>query len=519
MRRRFNFWIAPLSVAVLLAAALAARASEVSHARIVRLSYSQGAVEYREAAAPVDYAGPGEPAAPVWQKAIANIPIREGMSLATGDGRAEVEFESGAMAWISSNTILEFPQLALADGAKLSTLAVRQGTASFYLHTNKRDSFTVRAGEAEIQATGFARFRVDVFDDGASITVERGAVEVETAGRAQRVESRKTLSLHNGAPESTELIASPALDGWDRWVADRTSAVETARYDSSGYVDSRVGYGLADLGFYGGWMMLPGYGYVWQPWGVGAGWSPFFSGYWSNFGAFGPTWVSFEPWGWLPYHYGGWVLSPFYGWVWVPGGFTVWNPATVAWLTTPVGIGWVPLAPRDAPGRAPANLKHGVVTNTAFGMAAQLPNSMLAASSLSAVRVVGAWQNDVELARLSKEALAAARVRSASSPRSAVADAIASNWQPAAAEKMPAGPAPRLARAASFQGTVPRYYPPGGSFGGHAPTSHWGSADSSHAPHSASGASPAPSAPPAAAPQSSNATSAASGATRGSGKP
>ena len=489
MGRRTVPLIALLSIGVLTSNLPVARASEVSHARIVRLSYAQGAVEFSGADSADDSSVPGQPATAGWQKAIVNTPVREGMSLATGEGRAEVEFESGALAWISSNTVLEFPQLALADGAKLTQLVVRQGTASFEVKSGKHDSFFVRAGGAQILVPGSARFRVDVFGDGTSITVLRGAVEVDAGGKPQRVDSKSTLTLHNVSPDNFALSASPAKDGWDRWVADRGRAVENARYDSSAYMDSGVGYGMADLSFYGGWLTLPGYGYVWQPWGAGSGWFPFFSGYWNNFGPFGPTWISYEPWGWLPYHYGGWILSPFYGWVWAPGGFGAWSPATVAWLQTPVGIGWVPLAPKDAPGRAPANLAHGVVTNTATGMAAQLPNSMLAASSLSSVRVAGAWQNDPELARVSKQALAAVRASPPGSPRLAMAGAIASAWHPEAAERMPAGPAPRLARAASFQGTIPRYRPPTGISAGQSSPSRSGSGGWSPPAGSAMGSS------------------------------
>ena len=475
MQRRFLFPFALLSTALLLSNFSAARASEVSHARIVRLSYTQGAVTFHAAGVSGDATDEGDLASSGWQPAIVNTPIREGMSLGTGDGRAEVEFESGALVWISSSTVLEFPELSLADGVRLSELAVRQGTASFSFKSGKHDAFVIRVGQARIRVPGSVRLRVDVFDDGASIAVLHGAVDVETASKLQRVDSHTALTFHNDSPEQFQLSSRPALDGWDRWVAGRGDSVDTGRDESGSYLDSGVRYGAADLSYYGDWFALPGYGYAWQPWGAGFGWSPFFNGYWNNFGAFGPTWVSYEPWGWLPYHYGGWVFSPYYGWMWVPGRLGAWSPATVAWLRTSQGIGWVPRAPHDAPGRTPANLAHGIVSNTPAGMTLRLPNSMLAASAMSSVRVVGAWQNDAELAQLTRQAQMASRNQKAGGPRFAMADAIASAWRPGSAERMPAGPAPRIARSALYGGRVQVYHAPSGFAPGQSPAARWGS--------------------------------------------
>ena len=518
-RRRFpRGLLILLFPAALLLHPPAAGASEVSHARIVRLSYVQGSVGFREAGAAEDSTAAADPAGAGWQKAIANIPIREGMSLATDDGRAEVEFESGSVAWISSNTVLEFPQLALADGTRLTGLVVRQGTASFQMKAGRHDSFVIQAGHAQIRVPGSARFRVDVFDDGTSITSLGGSIDADAGGRLRRVSSKTTLSFRGDAAENLQVSHSPAPDGWDRWVADRSGALDAARFDSASYTGTGVAYGLADLSYYGDWVSLPGYGYGWQPWSVGAGWSPFLSGFWSNFGPLGPTWISYEPWGWLPYHYGGWVASPFYGWVWIPGNFQAWSPATVAWLRTPTGVGWVPLRPHEKSGPKLKNLAYGVVTNTPQGMAARSRNSPLASSSLSSVRVVGAWQNDAELARLTKEGQAVVRSQSVTTPRFTAANAAASAWRPGIAEKMPAGPAPRLAGAPSLHGTVPVYRPPAAFSAGHAPTTGWGHADSARSLGSPAGSSATHSgASIGAAPRSGSAGS--SGSSGGSGKP
>lgn len=93
---------------------------------------------------------------------------------------------------------------------------------------------------------------------------------------------------------------------------------------------------------YGNWILMPDYGYVWQPAEVGPDWRPYTNGRWV-WTDYGWTWVSYEPWGWATYHYGRWVFTDDYGWVWIPG--TVWASAWVTWYTGPEYIGWAPLPP------------------------------------------------------------------------------------------------------------------------------------------------------------------------------
>jgi len=455
-RRAFTFPAILFAVAC-LASVPATRAGEVSHARIVRLSYTLGDVQM------------SAEGASGWHKAIANTPLREGNSVETGDGRAEVEFELGAMAWMASNTVIEFPQLALDDGAKNTQLTVKQGTATFYVKPGKHDSFVVQAGGVMIAAPESSRFRVDVFEDGAAVSVLRGEVDVTARGASQRVNSPQTLALRDDLPGNGAVSASPRNDAWDRWVSDRYTSVDTARVRSTDYLNAPVGYGMADLGMYGGWVNVPGYGMGWQPYGVGLGWSPFYDGYWDGMGAFGPTWISYEPWGWLPYHYGGWMYSPIYGWVWGPaGGFGAWSPGTVFWRTTPTGIGWVPRGPNETLNGTPVNLAHGVVTNTTAGMQAGSGNTLLRGAAIAKAQMTGEWTGEAAVGRIGQPAQAPSLAGAAKGARSA--------------QHMPQGGAPRIASAGMLAGRVQVYRPSmpmsrsGGGFGSKAPAYSKGTA-------------------------------------------
>ena len=70
---------------------------------------------------------------------------------------------------------------------------------------------------------------------------------------------------------------------------------------------SREMIGYEDLDEYGTWRPAPGYGMVWYPRAVAAGWAPYRDGHWAWVEPWGWTWVDEAPWGFAPFHYGRWV--------------------------------------------------------------------------------------------------------------------------------------------------------------------------------------------------------------------
>jgi hypothetical protein len=98
-----------------------------------------------------------------------------------------------------------------------------------------------------------------------------------------------------------------------------------------------------ELSPYGRWFTLDGYGWVWTPYDVHAGWRPYTYGYWV-FTDYGWTWVSRWRWGWAPFHYGRWFFHRGHGWVWRPG--RDWAPAWVMWRHRPGWVGWAPMPPQ-----------------------------------------------------------------------------------------------------------------------------------------------------------------------------
>ena len=335
--------------------------ADASHARIVRLSLVQGDVRF----ARDFHDDPLSDTKAVWEVAPLNLPIRQGYALATENGRAEIEFENGAMAFIGANTVVEFFDLSLNDGAHVTRMVLRQGTGIFYVHPANGDYFSVTGGDFTVEANGRARFRLDNYDDGSTVNVEQGYVEVIHKKETKTLEKGQSLSVHVTEPDNLVVGRTAEMDDFDKWVSGRIDSVATATNYSSQYVStSNYTSGFADLYTYGSWFSMGGYGYGWRPFGAGLGWCPFNYGTWYMDPSIGWSFLGSAPWGWLPYHYGGWIFSPVYGWAWVPSGFgggpIYYRPVTAVWVHSGPTLGIVPLHPADKNGKVPQNLPQGV---------------------------------------------------------------------------------------------------------------------------------------------------------------
>lgn len=383
MTHRLFFFFCALSLFTL--GLSPAGVADTSHARIVRLSLVQGDVRF----APSFHDDPLTDANAGWQAAPLNLPIRQGYVLATDNGRAEVEFENGAMAFLGANTVIEFYDLSLQDGDRVTRLILRQGTTTVYVNPANGDYFSVTGGDFTVEAAGRTTFRLDNFDDGSTVSVEQGQAKVLREKQSTPLSKGQSLSIHANDPGDMIIGRATDTDDFDRWVSGRIDSVVTATAYSSQYVNS-PGYsaGFADLYTYGSWFPLAGYGYGWRPFGMGFGWSPFDYGSWYADPFFGTSFIGSAPWGWLPYHYGGWVFSPMYGWVWTPVGFgyyggpLYYRPVTAVWVRNGTNLGIVPLHPADKFGKTAQNLSQGVYP---------VENSAIARSSIAAAAVPGSW--------------------------------------------------------------------------------------------------------------------------------
>ena len=347
MQRR-KFFLALLGVmtlAVLLRAVPAGAADDgYSYARIVRLSLVSGDVQVVRSAEAK------------WEPALVNMPVQQGFTIGTNQGRAEVEFENGGAFWLGEHSVLQFAELALSNGGRITKLTLSQGTATFDANVASADSFLVTSPELQITSPAKSEFRVTVSKDSSSVSVIKGQVSVSSLAGTQAVRKGETLALNATAPTDAKITSNAAPDDYDKWVKARANVVADGQTQSLQYTNAPFSYGMADLSSYGGWSFYPGFGYGWRPFGVLNGWAPFSAGQWSFYPGLGWTWLSFEPWGWVPYHFGQWEYSPVFGWLWLPGGYGYWSPAPVRWVNLGNRVGWTPVNPVHLGARPATNV-------------------------------------------------------------------------------------------------------------------------------------------------------------------
>jgi len=290
-----------------------------------------------------------------WASAQANTALAAGDRLATGNG-GNLELQIGPRAFVRAGSDT---QLGL-DSLEPDFLQFRvtSGTASLDL----RSLPLGQEVELDTPNTAFTvnhpgYYRVEVRDETTTFASRRAGRATVTPAGGQPVEvgpSEEVVVTGNEAPQ-VETYSAPELDAWDRWNYERTDHQMDAI--SARYIPPDV-YGADDLDHDGDWRVVPNYGAVWVPSGVGPGWAPYTTGSWMYDPYFGWTWVDTAPWGWAPYHYGRWVHVGGW-WGWAPGPIVVrpyYAPALVAFFGAPgvsVGIhfgvglgpavGWVAL--------------------------------------------------------------------------------------------------------------------------------------------------------------------------------
>jgi hypothetical protein len=374
LRRLTTIFVASMMFAGLGAGVALA---DSGHARIVRLSLVQGDVRFAR-----DVKGDALTESRAnWEAAALNLPIRQGYAVATDNGRAEVEFENGAMEFLEENTVLEFYDLSIEDGGFTTRLILRQGSAEFYVNPARGDYFSVTGGDFSVEAASKTTFRMNNFDDGTSVNVLHGRLTALVGGKNTQLQKDQSLSVKAGEPDSMAVERVPANDEFDQWASGRIDSVNTASSAAMQYSNSNgVSSGFGDLYTYGAWFPLAGYGYGWRPYGVGLGWCPFDFGSWYYDPFFGWSFLGSQPWGWAPYHYGGWLFQPGIGWVWSPtgayggGGVGRWRPVTGVWLRNSTGtVAIVPSHPLDVKGKTPLNLSAGAFEVTSRGVTGAMP--------------------------------------------------------------------------------------------------------------------------------------------------
>ena len=328
-----------------VAFACAGWASADPPARVARVAYTNGAVSFSPA-------GEND-----WVQATMNRPLITGDRLwADAGARAELQIGS-AVIHVSGST--DTTLLNLDD--RVAQLQLAQGTLKVRVRRlDPNDVFEVDTPNLAFSIRRPGEYRVDVDPDGnaTTVVVRSGQAEVYGEGAAYVIDARQSYRFAGtGLRDYDRYAALPQPDEFDRWSDDRNRRGDNSA--SARYV-SRDVIGYEDLDEYGTWRADEGYGNVWVPTHVVAGWAPYRDGHWAWIDPWGWTWVDDAPWGFAVSHYGRWANIRG-TWGWVPGPVAarpVYAPALVAFIggnnfqlsisTGNVGgVAWFPLGPRD----------------------------------------------------------------------------------------------------------------------------------------------------------------------------
>lgn len=312
--------------------------------RVARLSHTTGTVSFSPA---------GESD---WVRASVNRPLITGDRLWTEPGaRSELQLGAAAIR-LGSRTSLAL--LNVDD--RVAQVQLTQGTLNVRVWRFDRNQvLEVNTPHLaySIRSPGTYRIEVDANGESTVVMVRSGQAEVFGEGQAFVISAGQGYEFFDTGLRDYDGFALGSGDEFDRWSSARDQRWENSV--SARYV-SRDLIGYEDLDEYGTWREATGYGPVWTPTRVAAGWAPYRDGHWAWVEPWGWTWVDDAPWGFAPSHYGRWANIGG-AWAWVPGPRDlrpVYAPALVAFvggnnfsLSLSAGgagaVGWFPLGPRE----------------------------------------------------------------------------------------------------------------------------------------------------------------------------
>jgi len=268
--------------------------------------------------------------------ALANLPLFEGTQIATGDdGRAEIQFEDGAIARVPPASSLTLTVLKPDD----SEIDLNSGVGYFELQGSPDHPLRLRFGANTVTASGFTVLRVQLDQPPGSLAVFSGNAHLDASGNT-------SIDLHGG--ESVDLAQYVLAeniepDSWDAWNSDRDQAITSAEASTTAATNSMPNSNnpaWSDLNNNGTWYNTPNDGYVWSPYDASnPGWDPYGNGYWVNEPGYGYIWAEAASWGYLPYQCGMWNWYTGFGWGWAPGSCSPWWAGGGGWN---VNIGYYP---------------------------------------------------------------------------------------------------------------------------------------------------------------------------------
>jgi hypothetical protein len=390
----------------------AAPPSHGTYPQIVRLSLVQGDVRITRGKQNEKLTGA------TWEQAAAGIPLETGFNLVTGQGRAEIEFEDASTLYLADNSALSFNELTTRDGVPSTTLTLLTGTITTHLSpTIPGEKYILKTptGTTIVSYGEKSYIRLTSYLDGIQITPQDSEeIQLDRTTSWAARPGKSIIYTYNGRilqPSSPDTLAE-----WDKWVADRVNTRTAAMLAVMKEAKLSTPLpGLADLQGQGTFFDCAPYGTCWEP---THGWVPEAAPdsapkaspeapepephlQKTSFDPSRPpqllaqlitpvpqttaplpppplyvfpcfpeslayyrllrtqyNYLKSYPYDWVVCHTGSWLFRN-HRYVWVSGTHKH-HRCPVRWVKYQNKLAFVPLHPRDEPGKLPVNVRHGL---------------------------------------------------------------------------------------------------------------------------------------------------------------
>ena len=237
--------------------------TDATYPQIVRIRYVEGDVRVERGKKIEKETGAG------WEKAVANLPLETGFSLATGDGRAEIEFEDNSTVYLAENSVLALDDLETNGGVPHTELALLTGTLSLRVRPYVRgEQFNVRTPTDSIFIfwPRSNDLRVTAFTDATGLSSAAGGTLTTSFLGITPLPKGKPVYVRNNVRIPPPLNSGKDYAAWDQWVAERYASrkeAESAMMKTTGLTEPIPG--LADMNGQGKFVDCAPYGTCWEP--------------------------------------------------------------------------------------------------------------------------------------------------------------------------------------------------------------------------------------------------------------
>lgn len=110
-----------------------------------------------------------------WEQAVGGELVEQGYALATGNGRAEIDFENGSTVYLAANSIVLFRELSAPGNRLISRMTLATGTATFSLQPANEEFFFINTPTDQLELSPPETFFacVDAYLDATAITPQK----------------------------------------------------------------------------------------------------------------------------------------------------------------------------------------------------------------------------------------------------------------------------------------------------------------------------------------------------------